>query len=59
MVESVGGTLETCYFASGDNDFYVIAELPDNVNAAAGFPVAGAGGDGQGQDDGSSDTRRG
>ena len=44
LVESVGGTLEAYYFAFGDNDFYVIAEVPDNVSAAAGSLVASASG---------------
>jgi uncharacterized protein with GYD domain len=34
-VSSVGGTLEAYYFAFGDNDFYVIVDLPDNVSATA------------------------
>ena len=33
--ESVGGTLEAFYFAFGDSDAYVIADLPDNEAAAA------------------------
>ena len=35
LVESVGGTLETAYWAFGDDDFIAIAELPDNAAAAA------------------------
>lgn len=35
MVESVGGKLESIYFAFGDTDLVVIGELPDNVAAAA------------------------
>ena len=35
VVKSVGGTLEAYYFAFGDNDFYLIADLPDNVSATA------------------------
>ncbi len=34
-VESVGGQLEAVYFAFGDADAYVIADLPDNQSAAA------------------------
>jgi uncharacterized protein with GYD domain len=34
-IESVGGTLEGFYFAFGDNDTYVLADLPDNEAAAA------------------------
>jgi uncharacterized protein with GYD domain len=33
--ESVGGTLEAFYFAFGDADVYVIADLPDNEAALA------------------------
>jgi uncharacterized protein with GYD domain len=32
---SVGGTLEAFYFAFGDNDFYIIVDLPDNITATA------------------------
>lgn len=35
VIKSVGGTLEAYYFAFGDNDFYVIADLPDNVSSTA------------------------
>jgi len=35
MVESVGGRVETCYFAFGDDDLIVIGEVPDEVAAAA------------------------
>jgi uncharacterized protein with GYD domain len=34
-VESAGGRLETFYFAFGEGDVYVIADLPDNESAAA------------------------
>lgn len=34
-VESLGGTLEAVYFAFGEADVYVIADLPDNESAAA------------------------
>lgn len=33
--ESVGGTLEAFYFAFGEHDAYVLADLPDNETAAA------------------------
>jgi uncharacterized protein with GYD domain len=33
--ESVGGKLDGFYFAFGEADAYVIAELPDNESAAA------------------------
>jgi uncharacterized protein with GYD domain len=32
---SVGGTLEAFYFSFGDNDFYIIVDLPDNVSTTA------------------------
>ncbi len=35
VVERMGGKLESFYFAFGDYDAVVIAELPDNVSAAA------------------------
>ena len=34
-IASVGGRLETFYFAFGGSDAFVIADLPDNVSAAA------------------------
>ena len=38
--ESMGGSLESFYFSCGENDFYVIVNLPDNVNATA-FTLSG------------------
>ena len=35
MTEGLGGKLEAFYYAFGDADVYVIADLPDNVTAAA------------------------
>ena len=35
MLASVGGRLDAFYFAFGDTDLYVIAELPDHSAAAA------------------------
>src|SRR5260370_42006862 len=35
MVESVGGKVESLYFAFGDIDAYLTVDLPDNVSAAA------------------------
>jgi len=44
LLGSLGGSLEGFYFAFGENDVFVIADLPDNVTAAAiGLTVAGAG----------------
>jgi uncharacterized protein with GYD domain len=43
--ESVGGTLESLYFAFGDTDVYAVADLPDNGAAAAlALNVTSAGG---------------
>ena len=39
LLQSVGGKAEAQYWAFGEDDYLVIAELPDNVAAAA---VAGA-----------------
>ncbi len=35
LVKSSGGTVEAVYFAFGDTDVYIIADLPDNASAAA------------------------
>ncbi len=35
MVQGLGGRVEAFYFAFGDVDTFVIAELPDNATAAA------------------------
>ena len=35
VAESVGGKLEAFYFAFGEQDAYVVVELPDNESAAA------------------------
>jgi uncharacterized protein with GYD domain len=44
LLEGMGGTLETMYFAFGDHDVYVIAEVPDNITAAAIAGAVGASG---------------
>ena len=33
-VKEMNGTLETLYFAFGENDVYSIVDVPDNVSAA-------------------------
>lgn len=44
LVASAGGKLEALYWAFGENDVYVIADLPDNATAAAvSLAVAGVG----------------
>lgn len=35
VLRSCGGTLESMYFAFGDNDFYVVVDMPDDVSMAA------------------------
>jgi uncharacterized protein with GYD domain len=44
VAESVGGRLESFYFAFGEHDVYVIVDLPDNETAAAVALTVGAGG---------------
>ena len=34
-IGALGGSVETFYFAFGDNDVYVIADFPDSVTAAS------------------------
>jgi len=41
---SVGGTLESFYFAFGEDDFYVTVDLPGNAEAAAVAATVGAAG---------------
>jgi uncharacterized protein with GYD domain len=35
LAKSVGGSIESMYWAFGKDDFYVIGELPDHAAAAA------------------------
>ena len=35
LFESVGGKVEAYYYAFGETDLFVIAEIPDNVTAAS------------------------
>ena len=35
VLAEIGGSLESFYFAFGEDDAYVIADFPDNVSAAA------------------------
>ena len=44
VLASVGGSLEAFYYAFGDNDIYIIADLPDNAAATAASLVVGASG---------------
>jgi uncharacterized protein with GYD domain len=43
-VEGLGGQVESFYFAFGDRDVYVVADLPDNESAAALAIAVGASG---------------
>lgn len=43
-LEKLGGKLIEAYFSFGDYDFVIIAEMPDNVSAAAASLAFGAGG---------------
>ena len=43
-LRTVGGTLEAFYFALGDVDVYIIADVPDNVSIAAASLVINAAG---------------
>jgi uncharacterized protein with GYD domain len=44
LIESVGGKLESFYFAFGDTDVYAVADFPDNISAAAAAQTVTAGG---------------
>jgi uncharacterized protein with GYD domain len=44
LIESRGGKLEAFYFAFGDDDAYLIGELPGNVEASAISLAVGASG---------------
>ena len=44
LVESVGGTIESMYFAFGSTDVIVICDLPDATAAAAASIVLSASG---------------
>ena len=35
VAKSMGGTLEVFYWAFGDDDFFIIVDMPDNVDATA------------------------
>ncbi len=36
MIEGLGGRVEAFYFALGEDDSYVIFDVPDNLSAVAG-----------------------
>ena len=44
LIESRGGKVEAFYFATGEDDLYVITDLPSNVDGAAlHFALAASG----------------
>jgi len=44
LIESVGGSMEAIYWTLGDDDFIVIADMPDQAAAvAASLTVGGSG----------------
>jgi uncharacterized protein with GYD domain len=44
LVSSVGGTVEAQYWALGEDDYFLIAELPDAAAATAASMTVGASG---------------
>jgi uncharacterized protein with GYD domain len=44
LVKGMGGNLETFYYAFGENDIYVIVDLPDDATATAVSLAVGAAG---------------
>ena len=35
LVKGMGGTLEVFYYAFGEDDFFIISDMPDNVDTTA------------------------
>ena len=46
LAAALGGSVEAFYYAFGDYDIYVIADLPDDASATAASLVVGASGAG-------------
>ncbi|HEY3729133.1 MAG TPA: GYD domain-containing protein [Solirubrobacteraceae bacterium] len=44
VAESLGGKVESFYFAFGDDDVFTVLDFPDNVSAAAVSITVGASG---------------
>ena len=40
LIKSLGGTMESLYFAFGTEDFFITVDMPDNAKAAAGALIA-------------------
>jgi uncharacterized protein with GYD domain len=47
LVKSLGGRLESFYYAFGDTDLYMIVDLPDHAAAAAASVIVAASGAGR------------
>lgn len=47
LAESLGGRLDSFYYAFGDADLYAIIDAPDNVSAATASMVVSAAGTGR------------
>ena len=47
LCESLGGKLESFYYAFGDTDVFSIVELPNNAAAAAASLIVGSSGEAQ------------
>jgi uncharacterized protein with GYD domain len=44
LIESLGGSMESFYFAWGDTDVFLVADMPDAASAAAAaLTVSGSG----------------
>lgn len=43
-IEALGGHIEAMYYAFGENDAFIIVELPDNISAAAASLIVNASG---------------
>ena len=54
LVESLGGKIESFYFAFGDTDVYVIVDMPDDVSVRDGGAHRERWGWGHGADGGTS-----
>jgi uncharacterized protein with GYD domain len=44
LAQSLGGTVESFYYAFGETDVFVILDMPDNVSTAAAALTVGASG---------------
>ena len=44
VIKSVGGSVESMYWAMGEDDFFIIADMPDAASVAAASLTVGASG---------------